>query len=183
MGRTYDPAVEVRVTTMSDTQLGRGRFLRLAGASGAAAATVAGAAARAEAAPEHAAPELPVARLRDLHAGKPVTAAYPDAKSPIIVLKLGHAVEDGVGPERDIVAYSSFCTHMGCPVTYKPERKLLACPCHFSSFDPAHGGLQIVGQASTNLPQIVLEARGENVYAVGIRGLIWGRQSNAQRFS
>jgi arsenite oxidase small subunit len=168
---------------MSDSQLARGRFLRLASATGAAAAAVAGVTPHAEAAPERSAPELPVAKLRDLHPGQPITAAYPDATSPIIVLKLGHAVEDGVGPERDIVAYSSFCTHMGCPVSYKPERKLLACPCHFSSFDPAHGGLQIVGQASTNLPQIVLETRGENVYAVGIRGLIWGRQSNAQRFS
>jgi len=168
---------------MSDEQLARGRFLRLAGASGAAAAA-AGAAAPAEAAPAHGpATELPVAKLRDLHPGRPVTAAYPDPKSPIIVLKLGHPVDDGVGPERDIVAYSSFCTHLGCPVTYKPERKLLACPCHFSSFDPAHGGLQVIGQASTNLPQIVLETRGENVYAVGIRGLIWGRQSNAQRFA
>ncbi len=167
---------------MSDSQLGRGRFLRLAGAGGAAAA--AGAAA-ADAAPgrgaagqepaHHGPPERPVARLSDLHAGRPVTAAYPDETSPIIVLKLGHAVDDGVGPQRDIVAYSSFCTHMGCPVTYKPERKILACPCHFSSFDPAHGGLQIIGQASTNLPQIVLEARGEHVYAVGIRGLVWGR--------
>lgn len=168
---------------MGDEQLARGRFLRLAGASGAAAAAAAGTAAPSEARPERAAPELPVAKLRDLHPGRPVTAAYPDPKSPIIVLKLGHPVDDGVGPERDIVAYSSFCTHMGCPVTYKPERKLLACPCHFSSFDPAHGGLQVIGQASTNLPQIVLEARGENVYAVGIRGLIWGRQSNAQRFA
>ncbi len=168
---------------MGDGRLPRGRFLRLAGASasGAAAAAVAGGA-PAEAA-EHRPPQRAVAKLRDLHAGRPLSATYPDEQSPIIVLKLGHAVDDGVGPERDIVAYSSFCTHMGCPVSYKPERKILACPCHFSSFDPAHGGLQIIGQATTNLPQIVLEARGENVYAVGIRGLIYGRQSNAQRFS
>ncbi|HEY4432956.1 MAG TPA: hypothetical protein VGM99_01020, partial [Candidatus Cybelea sp.] len=65
-----------------------------------------------------------------------------------------------------------------CPVSYHADRKVLACPCHFSSFDPAVGGLQIIGQATTNLPQIVLEARGGELYGVGIRGLIWGREHN-----
>ena len=170
---------------MRESQLPRSRFLRLASAGGAAAAAAASAtgAAGAAAAPDRDRAERKVARLRDLETGKPLTAAYPDEHSPIIVLKLGHRIDDGVGPERDIVAYSSFCTHMGCPLTYRADKKILACPCHFSSFDPAHGGLQIIGQATTNLPQIVLETRGQDVYAVGIRGLVWGRQSNAPRTS
>jgi arsenite oxidase small subunit len=158
---------------MGQSPLQRGRFLQLAGATGVlAAGSVAG-----EAAAEPA-PAKALARLGDLKVGQPVTASYPDASSPVIVLKLGHRVDGGVGPDGDVVAYSSFCTHMGCPVSYHADRKVLACPCHFSSFDPAHGGLQIIGQATTNLPQIVLEARNGEVYGVGIQGLVWGRQNN-----
>jgi arsenite oxidase small subunit len=155
----------------------RKNFLKFAGAGAAVAAAAGTSAARpAQAAgkpPEHA-----IANLSELKVGQALTAAYPDPSSPIVVLKIGHRVEGGVGPDGDIVAYSSFCTHQGCGVAYHPERKILACPCHFSSFDPATGGMQIIGQATTNLPQIVLETHGDRLYATGVRGLIWGRQDN-----
>ncbi len=154
----------------------RRQFLRFAGASAAAAAAGAAASPPASAAGPPA--ERAIARLSELKIGQALAASYPDAASPIVVLKLGHRVEGGVGPDGDIVAYSSFCTHQGCGVAYHADRKVLACPCHFSSFDPATGGMQIIGQATTNLPQIVLETKGDRLYATGVRGLIWGRQDN-----
>jgi arsenite oxidase small subunit len=127
-------------------------------------------------------PRTPVAHVSDMQAGQVVQASYPDAESPILLLKVGSPTPDGVGPDGDIVGYSSFCTHMGCPVVWRPDAQILACPCHFSSFDPTRGGLQVIGQATTNLPQVVLEVSGDEVVATGMRGLVWGRQSNLQMF-
>jgi arsenite oxidase small subunit len=63
-------------------------------------------------------------------------------------------------------------------VGYRPERKLLICPCHWSSFDPAKAGQIVIGQASQSLPQIVLQVRSGMVQAVGLNGLIYGRHTN-----
>ncbi len=121
-------------------------------------------------------------KLSGLKVGQPTSANYPDANSPILLLKLGKKVPGGVGPDGDVVAYSQLCTHFGCPLTYKADTQILACGCHYSSFDPARGGMQVIGQATTNLPEVVLEVNGDDVIAVGMRGLIWGRQSNLQAF-
>jgi arsenite oxidase small subunit len=123
-------------------------------------------------------PRLSIAKVSALKVGQAATASYPDATSPIIILKMGKKVPDGIGPDSDIVAYSSNCTHMGCPIAYKATSNVLLCACHYSSFDPSRSGMQIVGHATTNLPQIVLEASGDDLFAVGVRGLIWGRQRN-----
>jgi arsenite oxidase small subunit len=97
-----------------------------------------------------------------------------------MIFKLGTKVSDGVGPDGDVVAYSSICTHLGCAVAWNADAKVLSCPCHFSSFDPARGGIMIMGQATANLPQVILKANGTDLVATGIRGLIWGRQTNLQ---
>jgi arsenite oxidase small subunit len=154
----------------------RKNFLRFAGATAAAAAAGAASSPPATAAGPPA--ERAIAKLSELKVGQAFPAAYPDPSSPIVILKLGHRVDGGVGPDGDVVAYSSFCTHQGCGVAYHADRKILACPCHFSSFDPATGGMQIIGQATTHLPQIVLKTNGDRLYAIGVRGLIWGRQDN-----
>jgi arsenite oxidase small subunit len=125
--------------------------------------------------------ESSIAKIKDLKVGQVANANYPDDKSPILIFKLGQRVPDGVGADGDIVAYSSICTHLGCAVAWKPETKVLSCPCHFSSFDPARGGLLIMGQATTNLPQVILKVSGQDLVATGIRGLIWGRQTNLQQ--
>ena len=79
-----------------------------------------------------------------------------------------------------IVAYSSLCTHMGCPVVYDRGSNTLRCPCHFSSFDAELSGQMICGQATENLPQIVLQhdEADDSVCAVAVDGLICGRVSN-----
>ena len=78
-----------------------------------------------------------------------------------------------------IVAYSMLCTHKGCPVAYRPERKLLICPCHWSSFDPAKAGEMVIGQGSQALPQIVLRVQGDVVQAVGVeRADLWPRSEH-----
>ena len=85
-------------------------------------------------------------------------------------MKIGSAVPGGVGPDADIVAYSSLCTHMGCPVVYDGGSATFRCPCHFSTFDAELSGQMICGQATENLPQIVLEhdVADDSVSAVAV---------------
>ena len=112
--------------------------------------------------------------------GQGVAFTYPDESSPCTLLKMGKPVEAGVGPGRDIVAYSTLCTHMGCPVSYDAKSACFKCPCHFSTFDAEKGGQMVCGQTTENLPRIVLEYDGANgtVTAVAVSGLLYGRQSN-----
>ena len=115
-----------------------------------------------------------------MNVGQAVAFTYPDDSSPCVAIRMGSPVEGGVGPGRDIVAYSTLCTHMGCPVAFDAKSKCFKCPCHFSTFDAEKGGQMICGQATENLPRIVLEydSASGNVTAVAVNGLIFGRQSN-----
>ena len=119
----------------------------------------------------------PVGKASSLAANQPVTFTFPDASSPCALVKMGGPVLGGVGPNQDIVAFSTMCTHMGCPVAYDPAQKTFKCPCHFSMFDAEKGGQMICGQATENLPQVVLKynAKDDTVTAVSIDGLLYGR--------
>lgn len=121
-----------------------------------------------------------ITKAKKLQVNTPVPFSYPDSASPCVLIKMGTPVPGGVGPERDIVAYSTLCTHMGCPVSYDPGQRLFKCPCHFSIFDPEHVGQMVSGQATENLPGIVLEYNpdDDSLTAVAVDGLIYGRQSN-----
>lgn len=123
-------------------------------------------------------PVVDVAPLEAIKEGGLVQFGYPDARSPAVLLRLAESAVRGVGPNSAIVAYSSLCTHKGCPVTWRPERKLLICPCHWSSFDPAKSGQMVIGQGSHSLPQIQLRVQNGIVQATGIDGLVYGRHTN-----
>lgn len=125
-------------------------------------------------------PDTEVIALKKLLTGESVHFKYPDSESPCIAIKLGNPVPGGVGPENDIVAYSLLCTHMGCPTNYDANSKTLKCPCHFSEFDVEKSGQMICGQATQDLPRILLQydEATDTVRAVGVDGLIYGRQAN-----
>lgn len=116
----------------------------------------------------------------DMPVNEPVSFSYPDARSPCMAIKMGTAVPGGVGPEQDIVAYSILCTHMGCPVAYDGDDRVFKCNCHYSMFDAEKSGQMVSGQATEDLPRVLLEYNSDNdtVTAVGIDGLIYGRQAN-----
>ena len=162
--------------------VGRRQFLRggAFAAAGAAAATVT--AAPAQAAPANAQVDYPsnrLANIADLAVNEPMDIEYPDADSPGVLLKLGTAVEGGVGPDGDIVAYSVLCPHMGFSMSYNGEDRTLNCPGHFSRFDVEAGGQQVWGHATSNLPQFNLRVDDKgDIYAEGASDLIFGRPSN-----
>ena len=161
---------------------GRRQFLRggALAAAGAAVAGVSSSPARATSAP--AVIDYPSARLAnvsDLKINEPTDIAFPDSDSPGVLLKLGKAVDGGVGPDGDIVAYSVLCPHKGWPLNYAAEDRSFNCPGHYSRFDAEAGGQEIWGHATQNLPQFVLhvDAKGD-IYADGCTDLIFGRPSN-----
>ena len=86
--------------------------------------------------------------------------------APGVLLKLGKRVPTGVGPDGDIVGFSTICPHKGFPLNYNKSDHTLNCPGHYSRFDCDAGGQQIWGQATQNLPQYMLriDANGD-IYA------------------
>lgn len=124
-------------------------------------------------------PRTKLANVKELSTGKELTLTYPDQFSPISLLKLGRRATNGAGPDQDIVAFSRYCTHMGGTLAYRSETGAYHCPLHYAMFDASKGGLIVIGQATDNLPQLDLEVDGKgDIYAVGIKGLIYGRQAN-----
>ena len=124
-------------------------------------------------------PRKTVAVASELEEGQAVVFHYPDDSSPCALIKMGRPVPGGVGPNRDIVAFSTLCTHMGCPAIYDQGTRTFRCGCHYSVFDAEMAGQMVCGQATENLPQVVLEYGGDgDLSATAIKGLIYGRQSN-----
>lgn len=125
-------------------------------------------------------PETAIGNANELPVNEAITFNYPDASSPCAMIRMGHTVPGGIGPDKDIVAYSTMCNHMGCSTLYDAETRTFKCPCHFSVFDSEKTGQLVSGQATENLPQITLSYNADSdvVSAVGIDGLIFGRQAN-----
>jgi arsenite oxidase small subunit len=84
----------------------------------------------------------------------------------------------GIGTLKNVVAFSSNCPHMGCPLSYSSGR--FVCGCHYSMFDAAKNGQTYQGLASQWLAQVTLrlDKPSGNIYAEGIEGLVYGRISN-----
>lgn len=127
-------------------------------------------------------PEVTVAQVSQLQAGVPVDFDYPLVGQKNLLVKMGEEVIGGVGAESDIVAFSRICTHMGCEIEeYRHEHKALGpCPCHFSTFDLIHGGQVTLGQATQNLPQVLLKVDGDDVVATGVVRLVYGFNNTLQ---
>ena len=163
-------------------EIGRRQFLR-GGATAAAAAVTAGAiSSAAEATPALARVSYPskkIGNIRELKVDRPVQITYPDKDSPGVLLKLGRRVEAGVGPEGDIVAFSTLCPHKGFPLAYVAADKTLNCPGHYSRFDCEKGGQEIFGHATQNLPQFRLRVDSAgDIHEEAVDELIYGRLSN-----
>lgn len=128
-------------------------------------------------------PKKRVARLSELKVDSPKVFRYPhdDAHSGSLIVKLGVPAFGGVGPDRDIVAFNLLCTHMGGPLagSYNAKYKSLGpCRFHLSTFDLTRHGMVVAGHASQALPQVLLEVSEDEVFAVGVMGLIYGYHSN-----
>jgi arsenite oxidase small subunit len=122
--------------------------------------------------PARAAPDVPVGHLSDLaQPWSAVKFTLPDSdgsEMPCIVIHL---------PGDRWYASSLICPHNKCTLMYVTDVDMvrdsfnvetttpaLACPCHFSVFDPAQGG-QVIGGPAPNPPlQLRVTVRGNDVF-------------------
>jgi len=126
-------------------------------------------------------PEKRVAKLSELEVGVPLAFTYPLENHPNLFFRLGGEALRGVGPHKDVVAFSALCTHMGGNLTgrYRHDVKALGpCPFHFSTFDLRKGGMPVHASATQNLPQVLLRLDGDDIIAIGVLGLIYGQRNN-----
>ncbi|MES9856872.1 MAG: arsenate reductase (azurin) small subunit [Sedimenticola sp.] len=131
-------------------------------------------------------PRKLVAKLSELKANTPVDFNYPDdgRNSQCFIVNMdGAKAGGGVGSKRDVVAFSYLCTHQGGFMNGKYQavgehRVLGQCPLHLSTYDMTRHGIIVSGQAYQSIPQVLLEVDGDDVYAVGVMGLLFGRSQN-----
>jgi Rieske Fe-S protein len=99
-----------------------------------------------------------IANRSDLPVGGSQVFAYPTDDRPCFLLR----------PAADtFIAFSRLCTHHGCPIFYRPEASEFDCPCHGGVFSAADGSV-LAGPPPRPLPQIKLNLRGQQIFAVGI---------------
>ncbi len=128
-------------------------------------------------------PRMLIGKLSQLQTGVPVAFNYPDkgGNSGCMLVKLVEKGGGGIGPGEDVVAFNTICTHMGGDMSssFKPEHSVLGqCPLHQSTFDLTRHGMIVSGHATESLPQVLMELDGDDIYAVGMLGLIYGRYDN-----
>ncbi len=128
-------------------------------------------------------PRMFVENMSRLAMNEPVRFKYPDKgrNSNSILVRMGEPAGGGIGPDRNIVAFNTLCTHMGGDMgkTFKASDAVLGpCPFHQSTFDLTRHGMIVSGHATESLPQVLLEVEGDDIYAVGLIGLIYGRYDN-----
>lgn len=125
-----------------------------------------------------------IAKISELVLGKPIQFQYPweHYNSTNYLIKLGQQAGGGIGPDQDIVAFNSLCTHMGGPLDGKFNAEVGVagpCPLHWTTFDLTRHGMVVAGHATMALPQITLEADGDDIFATGVVGLIFGYYDNS----
>jgi arsenite oxidase small subunit len=161
---------------------GRRKFLTGASVAAASAAvsTIVAPQARAESTAKGVVyPSNRLGNVHELKLNQPLNVAYPDSDAPGVLIKLGTRVPSGVGPDGDIVGFSTTCPHQGFPLAYNPGDRTLNCPGHYSRFDVEAGGQQTWGHATQNLPQYALRVDSSgDIYAEGVDELLYGRLSN-----
>ena len=126
-------------------------------------------------------PRVKIGSVSALNVGDVIDFKYPTEQSAASLVKLGRPAAGGLGDDEDLVAFGTDCTHMGCPLagTFKVEHGILGpCGCHFTTFDLGRRGSVVLGQATENLPQILLDIDGDDIYAVGTLGIFYGFRDN-----
>jgi Rieske Fe-S protein len=100
-----------------------------------------------------------IVTLDEVDVGDTYLFQYPTAQDPAILVRLA---------DRDVVAFSQKCTHLGCVVFYESDENRWHCPCHEGNFD-ARTGAVISGPPPRPLGRIDLEIRNDNtVWALGV---------------
>ncbi len=83
---------------------------------------------------------------------------YPADDDPAILLRVA---------DREVVAFSQKCTHLGCVVYFQADEDRWHCPCHEGNFDTLTGAV-ISGPPTRPLGRIDVEIRDDGqIWALG----------------
>src|SRR5262245_47349208 len=83
---------------------------------------------------------------------------YPADDDPAILLRVS---------DREVVAFSQQCTHLGCVVYFEADEDRWHCPCHEGNFDALTGAV-ISGPPTRPLGKIEVEIReDDSIWALG----------------
>ena len=104
------------------------------------------------------APVRRIAAVDGVAPGGSLEFRYPTGDDPCILVRDASGRFD---------AYSQVCTHLSCAVVHEPAARALACPCHKGLFATADGR-PLAGPPTRRLPRIVLDRRGDDLFAIGI---------------
>lgn len=104
------------------------------------------------------APIRRIAAIDEVPVAGSVAFTYPDEQEPCLLVRL---------TVNEFVAFSQKCTHLSCAVIPRPDEGIFFCPCHEGRFD-LRTGVPIAGPPKRPLTRIVLERRGDAIYAVGV---------------
>jgi Rieske Fe-S protein len=99
-----------------------------------------------------------IASIDDLSVGSALGFTYPDDHEPCLLVRLS---------STEFVAFGQKCTHLSCAVIPRPAEASFYCPCHEGRFD-LRTGVPIAGPPRRPLTRVVLEMRGQDIYAVGV---------------
>ncbi len=94
---------------------------------------------------------------RDLPPGTARVFQYPGSEDPCLLFHTA---------EGRFVAYTQKCTHLSCAVFPSHDGRSLECPCHDGLFSMEDGRV-LQGPPPRPLPRILLERRGDEIWAVG----------------
>lgn len=100
-----------------------------------------------------------IASAHALQPGQSLPFTYPRPSDLCLLIRK---------PDGEFIAYSRRCTHLSCPVDYQPEKDRLYCPCHNGAFSLEDGRV-LQGPPPHPLPRIMVEVRGDEVWATGVK--------------
>jgi Rieske Fe-S protein len=97
--------------------------------------------------------------LEEVAVGDTYLFRYPTDADPAILLRIA---------DREVVAFSQKCTHLGCVIYFEAEEDRWHCPCHEGNFEPRTGEV-ISGPPPRPLGRIDVEIRDDTIWALGYR--------------
>jgi nitrite reductase/ring-hydroxylating ferredoxin subunit len=99
-----------------------------------------------------------IVALSNVPVGQTYLFRYPSSADPAILLRVA---------DRDVVAFSQKCTHLGCVVYFQADEHRWHCPCHEGNFDELTGAV-LSGPPPRPLGRIDVEIRDDgNIWALG----------------